>query len=215
MKTIIQIDGEPSKQKPQVRGDRGAVLHKGFVALPVMITIATSMLFGGALMSKTNSAEAEVVAQTKEVTLSSEDNEELLWFARVLYSETKRADEQELVAWVVRNRVEHGYWGDTYKEVILAKGQFSGMHPTDANYEINVQKGDHSNDVAWKTAVAIAEEVYFADSKDRPFPSTVRHFYSPISVVRHPSWAQKLEPVLEISDDNSAGVRFAFYAGVQ
>ncbi len=33
------------------------------------------------------------------------DNE-TLWLARCIYSETKRPEEQELVAWVVRNRVE-------------------------------------------------------------------------------------------------------------
>ena len=31
---------------------------------------------------------------------------EILWLARAMYSETKRPHEQELVAWVVRNRLE-------------------------------------------------------------------------------------------------------------
>ena len=208
MKTIINSD-ESGKQKPRVWGK---AITSGFVSIPVMITVATSMLFGGVLATQTSQTEAEETSQ--EVVLTAHDEEELLWLARVLYSETKRYDEQVLVAWVVRNRVESGRWGNTYKKVILAKGQFSGMHPTDANYKINIQKGDHSKDEAWLNAVHIAQEVYFADSMSRPFSPSVKHFYSPISVKKHPSWAKHLNPVLEITDTKTGGVRFAFYAGV-
>ncbi|WP_240332831.1 hypothetical protein [Salinibacter ruber] len=41
-----------------------------------------------------------------------------LWLARAIYSETKLPHEQELVAWVVRNRVETAYRGRrTYRAV--------------------------------------------------------------------------------------------------
>lgn len=209
--TIINSD-ESGRQKPQAWG---VSIKRGFVALPVMITVATSMLFGGALVSKTGFAEAEnTETEVVEQTISNKDKEEILWLARVLYSETKRYDEQELVAWVVRNRYESQRWGNTYKETILAPGQFSGMHASDHNYEINIQKGDHSKDEAWLNAMEIATRVYYADSMSRPFSPSVKHFYSPISVTKHPSWARNLEPVLEIEDKKTGGIRFAFYAGV-
>lgn len=46
--------------------------------------------------------------------------DEILWLARTIFSETKRPHEQELVAWVVRNRVETGYRGNaTYEAAVL------------------------------------------------------------------------------------------------
>ena len=41
------------------------------------------------------------------------DNE-TLWLARAIFSETKRPEEQILVAWVIRNRVETGYRGNAH-----------------------------------------------------------------------------------------------------
>ncbi len=56
--------------------------------------------------------------------------EPTLWLARAIYSETKLPHEQELVAWVVRNRVETAYRGRrTYRAVVLDPYQFSAFQP--------------------------------------------------------------------------------------
>ena len=56
--------------------------------------------------------------------------DDVLWLARCIYSETKKAHEQELVAWVIRNRVETGYRGEsTYEGTVLDPYQFSAFNP--------------------------------------------------------------------------------------
>lgn len=117
------------------------------------------------------------------------------WFRRTIYSETKKASEQELVAWVIRNRVESGaYGGDSYEDVVLARGQFSGMHATDERIPTNISMSYQDSSPSWDSAVSIARSVYYADADLNPLSSDVMHFYSPISVMNTPSWAVGLEP---------------------
>ena len=44
---------------------------------------------------------------------------ETLWLARAIFSETKRVDEQILVAWVIRNRVDTGFRGKRLLRAVL------------------------------------------------------------------------------------------------
>jgi spore germination cell wall hydrolase CwlJ-like protein len=145
---------------------------------------------------------------------SPEISEEILWFARAIYSETKKPEEQTLVAWVIRNRVESEYFPDTYKEVVLQQGQFSGMHATDKQFETNISMDYEDSSPSWDSAVSIARAVYYADPIMRPLPGTVTHFFSPVSVVRTPVWASNTKPAHEVRDPATNTVRFAFYADI-
>lgn len=145
---------------------------------------------------------------------STEVSEEILWFARTIYSETKKPEEQTLVAWVIRNRVESKYFPNTYKEVVLQQGQFSGMHATDKQFATNVSMEYADESPSWDSALSIARAVYYADPILRPLPGTVTHFYSPISVSRTPSWAAATKPAHEVRDPATNSVRFAFYADI-
>src|SRR3990167_3969174 len=80
------------------------------------------------------------------------DEEEILWLARLIYSETKRPEEQILVAWVVRNRVESNYTGESYKEVALHDSQFSGLNSFDKQYQENITRSYDDNGGAWQSA---------------------------------------------------------------
>jgi spore germination cell wall hydrolase CwlJ-like protein len=152
------------------------------------------------------------MAEAKTLDDSKDDvREEILWLARVIYSETKKADEQVLVAWVVRNRVETGYLGDSYKEVATYRNQFSGLNTFDGQYLHNITRSHKSSGDSWENALEIAEAVYSAPSFLRPFPKTVRHFYSPISAKVEPKWATGSKPVLVVRDNSQKNVRFAFY----
>lgn len=141
------------------------------------------------------------------------DNE-VLWFARAIYSETKVASEQALVAWVIRNRVESDKYPDTYKEVVLQSGQFSGFSPRDRQYHTNMTMTFEDSSPSWDTAVAIAQAVYTAPSALRPLSEDVMHFYSPISVAATPSWAAGREADHVVRDVKTDGVRFAFYSDI-
>ena len=95
----------------------------------------------------------------------SQEATDILWLARILYSESKVAEEQIMVAWVVRNRVETGFRGaDSYKEVALSPNQFSGLWPSDPQYKLNMSRTySDTKDLSWKQSIAIASAVYFAD----------------------------------------------------
>src|SRR3989344_1812815 len=139
---------------------------------------------------------------------SSPAAQEILWLDRVLYSETKVKEEQIMVAWVVRNRVETGYRGEnTYEAVARDPKQFSGIK--------SVSKLEYSDTdrKIWMDTINIARAVYFADASLRPIAKSVRHFYSPEVVVRDPNWAKSKTPAIVLRDSKGS-VQFAFYDNV-
>lgn len=179
-----------------------------FISKIAVSSLLAALAFTSNITLLSNHAEAASI----DVLGSSEVDDEILWFARTIYSESKDAGEQRLVAWVIRNRVESDLYPDTYKEVVLQKGQFSGMHPSDRQYSINTSLDYDDSSPAWDSALSIARSVYYGSSLLSPLSSEVMHFYSPISVINTPSWAAGLEPAHTVRDTGTSAVRFAFYA---
>jgi len=146
----------------------------------------------------------------------ADDAREILMLARTIWSESKRKDEQVMIAWVVRNRLNHGYWGDTYEEVVLSPSQFSGFNSNDPQYKLNSTIGYEDVDDAhpsWKTAVSVAREVYYAPSFLNPLQDAT-HFYSPMAVKYQPKWAQTSDPILVLRDTEHDYIRFAFFKNI-
>ena len=86
-----------------------ALLGSAFLPAPSATVFEASAVLPATLDIDRLSAPAPEVIDT-----------ETLWLARCIYSETKRPAEQELVAWVLRNRVETGYRGQTtYESTVL------------------------------------------------------------------------------------------------
>lgn len=142
---------------------------------------------------------------------------ETLWLARCIYSETKRPDEMELVAWVVRNRVETSYRGrSSYREVVLDPYQFSAFNPSNQKrwYYSDLDPGTQIR--SWQRALTIAYTVRQAAPVFRPFPIKTRHFYSERSMVGepHPEWALGKTPVLPRRNFTLDERRFRFYEDV-
>jgi hypothetical protein len=143
------------------------------------------------------------------------DREEVLWLARGIYSESNRVHEQELVAWVIRNRVETNYRGSSYRGVVLEPLQFSAFNsPTQRRARL-FRLGLQSKTQGWAEALAVALKVYRAPAEDRPFSIQTRHFYSPISMEGRirPTWAEGIQPL----DSRALGVdpeRFLFFESV-
>jgi hypothetical protein len=143
-------------------------------------------------------------------------SEDVLWLARCIYSETKRHDEQELVAWVVRNRVETGYRGQrTYRGVVLDPFQFSAFNPGSTKRRLYTGLQPTSTSRGWPTALQIAHEVYYAPGHVRPFPKQTRHFYSERSMVggATPDWARGKTPI-RLTGHRIDPRRFRFYASI-
>lgn len=142
---------------------------------------------------------------------------ETLWLARAIYSETKRPEEQEIVAWVIRNRVETKYRGKTtYQEVVNDPYQFSAFNPGTATRAQYTSLTEKSQSPGFQKALAIAHQVINAPDSLRPFPKTTRHFYSPQSMVggKTPSWVRSEKRVTPARDFTPESHRFRFYANV-
>ena len=148
---------------------------------------------------------------------SNKIDNETLWLARCIYSETKRPEEQELIAWVVRNRVESRYRGkSTYRQVVLDPFQFSAFNeegPKSSYYRsLNVK---HKQE-GWKRALTIAYYVRHARPHYRPFSDQTFHFYSERSMRgrKVPDWARGLTPIQTPGRYQLDARRFRFYAGI-
>lgn len=141
---------------------------------------------------------------------------ETLWLARVIYSETKRPEEMELVAWVVRNRVETQYRGKrSYRDAVLDPFQFSAFN--------GGRKRTHYSSLTptsrapgFATAIGIAYSVRHARPDYRPFSQRTRHFYSERSMVgvKHPNWARGGRQVIPQRSFQVDELRFRFFENV-
>ena len=143
-------------------------------------------------------------------------SDDVLWMARCIYSETKQPEEQELVAWVIRNRVETGYRGErTYQNVVLDPFQFSAFNPGSSKRRLYTNLDGTSASKGWQRALQIAHEVYYAPGHERPFPVQTRHFYSERSMVggATPAWAKGKTPV-RLTGIDIDPKRFRFYASI-
>ncbi len=122
-------------------------------------------------------------------------DESTVWLARAIYSETKLPHEQELVAWVIRNRVETAYRGHrTYRSVVLDPYQFSAFNPGASKRAHYLRLRPEAPLPQWRQALWVARYVRHAEGAAyRPFPVETRHFYSERSMRGRavPYWAER------------------------
>ena len=154
----------------------------------------------------------------REVILADrkKQREALLWLARCIFSESSEAHEQELVAWVVRNRVETEYRGrSTYRHVVLDPFQFSAFNPDALNRSHYMTLDETHRSPGWHKALTIAGKVLLADEEARPFPITTRHFYSERSLADslQPAWSLEQTPI-SLAHHRVDERRFRFFDGV-
>lgn len=143
---------------------------------------------------------------------------ETLWLARCLYSESRRPREQELVAWVIRNRVETGFRGrTTYQEVVLDPYQFSAFNP-DRRYSRRFYTHLDPEDIhpGWRRTLAVAWHVQHAAPSENPFKENTRHFYSPVSMPggRPASWTDERRRAYPKAPWRPEPHRFRFYSNI-
>jgi hypothetical protein len=142
--------------------------------------------------------------------------EAILWLARCVFSESSEPHEQELVAWVVRNRVETHYRGQkSYRKVVLDPFQFSAFNPDALNRSFYMSLDESYRAPGWRQALRVSRTVLLADTTDRPFPVTTRHFYSEQSLADavQPQWSVEQTPI-SLADQTVDERRFRFFDGV-
>lgn len=110
--------------------------------------------------------------------LSQTDTDDVTYLAKTLYGESRGQNRisKEAVAWVIRNRVESGIWGKTYKSVVTAHLQFTC-------WSSKVDPGNYAaiqnpSGPAWEECKQVAEEVVSAPASSNPVPSAI-NYYSP------------------------------------
>ena len=142
-------------------------------------------------------------------------NDDVLWLARCILSESDRDEEQVYAAWVVRNRVETSYRGrDTYEGVVLDPYQFSAFNRGSHKRSEFMSLTAESTRPGWDSALEVAMRVYSASDTTRPFDRDTRHFYSRQSMRgrRVPGWARGRRAVSIQGIDTN---RFLFFSGIQ
>lgn len=148
---------------------------------------------------------------------ASKIDSETLWLARAIYSETKRPEEMELVAWVIRNRVETRYRGrSSYRDVVLDPFQFSAFNPGSGKRLFYSSLTTQTQIRSWQSALTIAYRVRSAAPEFRPFSVQTRHFFSERSMFGRnaPAWAIGQEPVKPERSFTLDERRFRFYEGI-
>ena len=200
------------------------MIRNPFVAAAPVLAV---LLMGFSLVS--TSADRDATAEelptitmpAVEVKAMPEFNTEqvtddVLWLARAIYSETKRSEEQELVAWTIRNRVETNYRRKrTYEATVLDPWQYSAFNAGSPKRHHYSSLAPTSTARGFQSALRIAYGVYHAAPTARPFPLTTRHFYSERSMVggRTPKWARGKRPVRLVGRDIDPR-RFRFFAAI-
>lgn len=195
--------------------------HVAVAVLAFVLALVLTLTSTDALQRTTSGATTALAGtpvSLGEITVEAEktrlQKEDILWLARVIYSETKRPHEQELVAWVVRNRLETGYRGaDSYRDVVLDRYQFSAFNGGAKRRHYSSLKWT-SQEKGFQTALSIAAKIATAPASERPFSEQTRHFFSRQSMVggATPAWAKSKRPVS--LDRDVEPDRFRFYEKV-
>lgn len=155
-------------------------------------------------------------ADSLQVVAEASSREEILWTARALYSETHRTEEMWYVGWVIRNRFESGFRGESYKSVILHPKQFSAFNKGNPkrDYYLSLEPTDAFQNGTWHDALQVAKTVVDAPLVYNPLPKDTFFFYSERSMEgrRHPVWRYNLT---QVGVDGIENRRFRFLRGSQ
>lgn len=96
-------------------------------------------------------------------------------------------DDVLAVAWVIRNRVEAGYFGKGYTGVCLKPSQFSCWNSTRPE-KITISPKDRR----WRMCIDVANYVMAAPAIFNPLPA-VTHYFNP--VLCWPDWVKNMTQI--------------------
>ena len=112
-----------------------------------------------------------------------------LYFILTIYGEARNQPDstKRAIGWIIRNRLKKG-WGESYREIVLKKDQFSCWKKSDPNFYNLQHPGEDGlpDKLAWQSCKIIAEEVHNAPDKDNPIPDVCHYFSGDPDVKKHP-----------------------------
>lgn len=132
-------------------------------------------------------------------------NTNLLHLAKTIYGEARGESIETMfaVGWVIRNRLQSGRHGKTYKDVVLQPKQFSCWNKSDPNYK--VIKGVIKTRL-WEVCIAAAIIVIQSAEKQNPVMG-VCHYYDKSLDSNPPYWADDGEFMTVYGVDNIRLIR--------
>lgn len=123
---------------------------------------------------------------------------ELMYLAKTIFAEARSEGYKGmfLVGCVIRNRVEHPSWPDTYASVCTQPRQFSAWLRDDPNYTkiADPLSGGPADDAAWYDAIRAADAVMDLPRIENPLPG-VYHYVDVRLKDKLPKWAQGMEQI--------------------
>jgi hypothetical protein len=127
-------------------------------------------------------------------------NTNLLHLAKTIYGEARGESIETMfaVGWVIRNRLQSGKYGKTYKDVVLQPKQFSCWNKGDSNYK--VIKGVIKTRL-WEVCIAVAIIVIQSIEKHNPVMG-ICHYYDKSLDSNPPYWADEGELMTVYGVDN-------------
>ena len=127
-------------------------------------------------------------------------NTNLLHLAKTIYGEARGESIETMLAvgWVIRNRLQAGRYGSTYKDVVLQPKQFSCWNESDPNYRLikGMPKGR-----LWEVCIGVAIVVMQSMERHNPVKG-VKHYYDKSLDSNPPYWAEEGEWVTVYGVDN-------------
>jgi spore germination cell wall hydrolase CwlJ-like protein len=187
-----------------------------------MLILGSLFVFAANEPAPSQPAKTETVAKEPPapapVRTEEQIDEDVLWVARALYTETEanRTREMFYIAWVIRNRIEAQFWGaKSAKEVILEPFQFSAFNSPKmrSHYSAIGTYREPRDPKRWEAAKRVARHVLRAPAFARPIPADAFHFYAEVGMKNRdrPPWAvgRTPESIHGVEPD-----RLRIYAGI-
>lgn len=136
--------------------------------------------------------------------LDLRDQDVLTLLTMCLWGEARNQPEAGIigVAWVIRNRVVDGRYGETWKDVMLAPKQFSCFLAGDPNLRKMMEPEQYGTLGIWNRCAAVAEGVYRGDIPSNVGRATHYHSVRKPKAARRwpPLWAGSMRRVAVIGD---------------
>ena len=125
------------------------------------------------------------------ITKDIYNDEDVIYLAKTLYGEARgqNISSKKAVAWIIRNRLNDGGFGRTYKDVVTAPYQFTCWNKLIDR--VNYDAIQDPAGTAWDDCLSIAREVVSASEIENIIPMAV-NYYSP----RAQKQLHKLNPLV-------------------
>lgn len=103
-------------------------------------------------------------------------DEEEIYLAKTLYGEARWQNlaSKKAVAWLIRNRLNSGIYGITYKDVVLAKYQFTCWNKKID--PVNYKEIQNPSGKSWDECLYVAKEVISSPESSNIIPGGMNYF---------------------------------------